>query len=640
MVDTAEPRPAAGTAAATFPEEPSRAEHTAAFFLPAIAVVGLALDGGAFDVVVRGEWGLAIWWALGLGIAAGFLPRRRPGRAARVLLAAFGALAGLTAFALVWTESDERTSAELARVVMLAGVFALTAAGLRRETWATAVAGLTAGAAVISVLAVASRLLPGAFPDDIVGDVFHTTRLSYPLNYWNAVGAWCAVTVALTLSYSAHSHNRLWRAAALAVVPVAVTGAYLTYSRATVGGIVLAAVCVFAFAGHRWVVALHALAAGLVSAGVVLAVRGAPAIADGTGGAEGGRVGVVLLGAVLACAAIAASTRPLDTRLRLRKRLAYGVLATLVLAVAVLGAVTGPGLADRAWDQFTTQKLTASQTDPAQRLGSLSGNRYNVWSAALDIGDAHPWNGVGPGTFEYGWNRDGRDREHVRDAHSFWFEAWAELGVPGVIVTVALAIALLWIGLVARRRADRDTLGAATAVLAALVVTGFHASFDWIWESTANAALALALAGAAAAAASGPRVRYRLRSRIPVALFPLLLVLVQLPPVVGTSRIRDSQAAAARGDDAEALAAAADAVAIQPWAATPYVQRALLQERAGALRAAETDLLRAREREPTNWRHALLLARVLAEQGRASEAVQAFEQARKLRPRSLRLSLE
>ena len=61
------------------------------------------------------------------------------------------------------------------------------------------------------------------------------------------------------------------------------------------------------------------------------------------------------------------------------------------------------------------------------------------------------------------------------------------------------------------------------------------------------------------------------------------------------------------------------------------------QERCAQQRS---DLRRAREREPTDWRHPLLLARVLAEQGRASEAVQAFEQARKLRPRSLRLSLD
>ncbi len=80
------------------------------------------------------------------------------------------------------------------------------------------------------------------------------------------------------------------------------------------------------------------------------------------------------------------------------------------------------------------------------------------------------------------------------------------------------------------------------------------------------------------------------------------------------------------------MAAVADAIATEPWAAAPYAQRALLWERLGRLPAAEADLRRSIEREPENWRYALLLARVLAVQGEPERAVAAYRRARALRP--------
>ena len=51
-------------------------------------------------------------------------------------------------------------------------------------------------------------------------------------------------------------------------------------------------------------------------------------------------------------------------------------------------------------------------------------------------------------------------------------------------------------------------------------------------------------------------------------------------------------------------------------------------------RAAAADLERATEREPTNWRPWLLLARVEAERGRVQAALRDFRKARSLRPHS------
>jgi tetratricopeptide (TPR) repeat protein len=113
----------------------------------------------------------------------------------------------------------------------------------------------------------------------------------------------------------------------------------------------------------------------------------------------------------------------------------------------------------------------------------------------------------------------------------------------------------------------------------------------------------------------------------------LVAGLTQLPGLVSTAKVRSSQQQVRAGDLQKAMADAEDAVGSAPWAATPYVQRALLFERMGRFRAAESDILRAREREPTNYRHPLLLARIDALQGKVRQALAAFRQARALAPK-------
>ena len=174
--------------------------------------------------------------------------------------------------------------------------------------------------------------------------------------------------------------------------------------------------------------------------------------------------------------------------------------------------------------------------------------------------------------------------------------------------------------------------GAAAACLAGFAVWLFQAGVDWLWESTATVALALLLVAAAAAARSSPARRHRPAVRGAVVAVAVLALAVQLPPLVGASSLRASQAAVRGHDERRALAAADDAVATTPWAATPHVQLALLAENRGELGVAEREARDAVAREPTNWRHPLLLARVLAERGEAPAALQAFAHARKLRP--------
>jgi hypothetical protein len=366
---------------------------------------------------------------------------------------------------------------------------------------------------------------------------------------------------------------------------------------------------------------------------VIATVRDHPAIADGRSGPGAGAVLLSLLVAAALGAVVAALTWRLRGDVRWRLPLPAGRrLAATAIAVAVVAAVfVVPAQAPRAWEGFHSRTPAAAASDPAARLASLGGARSTVWSSALAAYRAEPLRGTGAGTFEFWWSRDARDPEFVMDAHSLYLEAMAELGLPGLIAVLVFAAGAVAVCVRARRGADA---GAAAACLAGVVVWLAHAGVDWMWESTATVALALVLVAAAAGARAGPPLRVGVPARALAVVLALLAVAVQLPPLVAASGLRVSQAAARAHDDTRALTAATDAAATLPWGASPHVQLGLLAEERGDLARAAAEVRRAIELEPTNWRHPLLLARVLAERGDARGALAAFEQARRLRPRA------
>jgi len=99
-------------------------------------------------------------------------------------------------------------------------------------------------------------------------------------------------------------------------------------------------------------------------------------------------------------------------------------------------------------------------------------------------------------------------------------------------------------------------------------------------------------------------------------------------------KIDDSRAAVRGGDLDEALDDARAAGSVQPWAAAPYTQEALVQERLGDLVNARVALSEARERAPEDWRLWLIEARLRRAQGDEPGALAASERARQLNPRS------
>ncbi len=602
----------------------------------AVVVLVYALRGGSFDVVARHQGALAVWGALLLAFGVGVAIRRPAPRALLLPAACLLLLTGWTALSLLWTSSAERTLLEVARTAQFAGLLLVARAALTRTNWTGAAAGAAVGAVIVCLLAVMSRVQPEWFPEDVTARVFGVRRLGYPFDYWNAVAAWAAMSTAVSLAWSAHARNLAIRMAASAALPVCVLATYLTYSRAGILGMALGAVVVLALSRNRWSVVLNLVLAAPATLVVIGAARRAPEVAFGTGTTGAGRVALVLVAAcALAAAAPAIGRIVRADLLRMSRRRGRQTLAVASVLVAIPLALVVADKAPSAWDQFRTTDSSAVN-DPRTRLTSLSGARYALWSEALELGAENPWKGIGAGTFEFAWSQEARTGGFERDAHSLYLEQFGELGIPGALLLLGAFGSLLVLALRGRRHLeDGRDLGAHTACVAAFVVLCFHAGLDWMWESTAVTVLGLLLGAIATAPSLGQAfVRLPVPARIGGVVLAAVLIAVQLPALAMTQRVRESREAFAAGRTDEALRLANRAVRAQPWAATPYTQRAGIAEATLDLEGAARDLARAIDREPTNWRHPLLLSRVEANRGNTKAALRWFRRAKELRPRS------
>ena len=593
----------------------------------------LALHGGSYDLVIRQQTALFVWWVIAAGFAIGVLPRVRLDRSMLIPGVALAGLVLWTLLSLTWTESSERTWAELSRLLGYAGFAVLAWSALNRYTFRAAASGLSVSAVAVCVLAVASRVMPSSFPVDQVQIAFDSDRLTYPFNYWNALAAWGAMTLAICICWSAQARHAAVRAAALAATPIAGLTIYLTYSRGGVLSAAVAVVVAIALSRNRWTAAIHAFAAGAGTGIAILVVRANPAIAHALGGEGGAAVTAALLLAALGCGGLAALTSATGIdRVRLEPRVARIAVPVALVSVLLVGGVAGHRAISNTWHEFLHDKVSTKQG--TERLSTAGGDRNDLWGSAIDAFQSDSFKGIGPGTFEYWWYRDGRIRTPVVNAHSLYFETLAELGAVGFLLLAGVIGGLIFVGVRGRNSARRTTdLGASAAMLAGFIVFLFHAGLDWLWQFPSLVALGLGGAAIAAAATSGRLAAGSsklLRLRIGGAAVALAVGAAQIPALVSTERTRDSAQALAAGDAPGARALASDAVQAEPWAATPRAQRAFSEESLGELPAARDDLEGAREREPTNWRWAAELASVDRKLGDRAAAARAEADAARL----------
>jgi hypothetical protein len=600
----------------------------------AAAVLMMAANGGTYAVIPRGESFVIIWWTLTLGLTFGLLPRGRPAVGALVAIWALVGLAAWMLIGLAWTESAERTVIEVTRVLGLLGVVLVITLTFTARDWRWAAGAVAVAATALCMVALASRLAPDLLPSPLRSTAF-ARRLAYPINYWNGLGAWAAMTVGFGLAWSAHAPRWWLRGAALGAMCVAGSVAYLTYSRSAAANVGVAVVLVIVLSRHRWLAAGHALLAAGGTATIIVAIRAHPEIARGTGGLGGETVALVAaLVVVNGMLAALLTWRAGIEGLRAPSRVARTAVAVLAAAALLAAVVLGPAAARSAWRSFERPDPALS-ADPAQRLATLGGTRRFLWDAALRAFERDPLRGTGAGTFEFVENRDEHRTSFVRDAHSLYLESLGELGLPGALLVVVALGGLLVAGLAtALRQVDAVGAGAAAGCVTALVVFCITAGVDWMWESTAVAVLALTSGSLLATARAAPARRRPVVRRAVAGIVAFVALVAQVPVLTAAVEIRSSERAIAAGDIRQAVAAATTAVQVAPWGASGYLQRALALERVRLTRPAAADARRAVERESTNWKPWLVLARIEAQRGRVNAAVRAARRAAALNPNS------
>lgn len=630
----------------------------AAWALAFAVVTYLGLSNGGYDTVVRSQVGVAVWWIVLLGALAGILPGRigKAGWVAIGLLAGFALWTGLAA---TWSESAERSTIELGRVATYLGVLVLALALQGRAGARYTINGLASAIGLVTVLAVLSRLHPQWFPvNDHVAflGAGSARKLSYPLNYWNALAAFAAIGVPVLLGVALGARTLAGQACAAAVLPLSALCIYLTISRGGALALIVGIVVFVVFVPRR----LHALGtlavSGLGSAILLVAASRRDALQDGVANATAIHQGTQMVwlalivggGVALLHVAMGLAARHTQRPAWLspgRRATALGAL-TLVVVVCIVGAAAGaPGRIEDRWQEFKApagQVRAASQDNVFSRLQGANGNsRYQFWQSALDANETRPWTGIGPGTFEFWWSRHGTSSAFIRDAHTLYFETLAETGIIGFVLLIGLLVLLLGAAVVRSLRAPpglRVWIAAAVGGLAAFMTS---AAFEWVWEMAAIATAVMLLAAVILAGgeetetvddlAEPPR---RVRARVAVALLAAAALGAVAIPMAGAVATRDSRTAAGDGRLVAALEDSRTAERVQPYAATAHLQRALVLEAAGDLGSAGVAARAATADEPTNWRTWLVLARIEARRGEAGAAVGALRTARRLNPRS------
>lgn len=626
----------------------------AGFGLPFALIVYLAIQAGGYDPVIRGQTGVILWWVILLGLVFGILPATRVTRAGWIGMGLLAALALWTGLAtLIWTESAERGVAELGRVFTLLGALTLFVLIQGREGQHRTIAAVGAAVGVIAAVALASRFEPGWFPVSEIPADYPVARLNHPLEYWNALAAFLAMGVAPLIWTAAAARTIVVRALAAGAVPLVLLACYLTASR---GGAIAMAVSLLAL------VALHprrisllptALTAGIGSGILFLLIEARPELRDLGPGEAAASQGTEMLWLTLAVFVLVAVLQAALALAVERRRIvlpepshgaakATGLVCGLIV-VATLFTALGTGWAGDRWAEF---KEPAPREETVSRLGNLgSGERYEVWDAAVAAGASERLTGIGPGTFEYWWAREGGGTQFVRDAHSLYLEALAEMGPVGFLLVLALILTPIGIaGTRAVRRGSDGRRARLAAAAAAMLAFAVAAGIDWAWEMTVLPVLFLILAAAVFGPDGESRrgrkssrftpVPFDLKTRLACCLAAGIALIAVANPLAATQMVRESQELFREGDLESALDKAEQATGIQPFSATALDQKALVLEAGGRPGDALGPAEEATRRESANWRTWFVLESVQRSLGDEAAADRAAERARQLNTRS------
>jgi O-antigen ligase len=612
----------------------------------AATVFALSYANGGFAPTTRAYAGIAAWWLLGVGAAFGIASTRSG--IDRWALSAIGVFAAYAIWILIsirWASDAERAFAQFDQVALYVAVLAIAVVLARRVPAPVLVGAVALALSAVAGVALVSRCIPSTFglQPGLATLPALKNRLSFPFGYWNGLGIAVALAYPLLLSIMVSRRSRL--ASTLAALPLPILAAvmYLTSSRGAFVAAGLGVVVFIVLTPRRWPALTAVVVAGLAGAvAVAVLVRKKSLVNGDVGSALGVHqghhaafwIGIACVATAVVWAVLAEAGRRLPSPPR-----SVGLVTSVAIVVLAVAAIVlaHPVAKFHAFKSNAAIANTHGTGTTNHLLNSSGSGRWQFWSAAISEFRAHPLKGGGAGSWGAWWLQHGSlPGVFTQFAHSLYLETLGELGIIGFLL-LAAAILVAVIGAV--RSALVLESGEVAAAAACGIAFFAAAAYDWVWQLAGIAVVGVGTLGFALGAlpstrmgASG-RLGARLGALRPaLALVAVAAIVPQYVVLAAGSHLRNSQAAFVAGDAATAQSEALAAKAIEPWAATPYLELGLVSEAEGNFGTAARWLDKAIRRSRDDWTLWYIAARIETKRGQAGPARRDLAEVRRLNP--------
>lgn len=637
---------AAATERAEREASPSPAPPARSHRLTGDALLGLGVAGAAVALAfltsgnsdpqtpVSGSYGWSEIVATVLGAAACAAAvvlgarGRRWGGATTALFAAFTAFAALS---IAWSVQPDWSWYGANQLLCYLSVFAGAAALARvfPERWRAIVGGVAVGMVALSGYSLLAKVFPAT-----LASANSYGRLLAPFGYWNALGAAAALGLPPCLWAAARREGGpVARGLSVPGLTLLISAVVLSYSRSAALVAVIGIAFWVVFVPLRLRTTAMLVLGGLGAIPIVVWALGDPSltsdgIAHSTQDAAGHSFGIVVVIALVTVTAAGFAAALAMERVAVRAPVRRRIGTALIVAVALIPVAGVAGLAassrgltgeiSHAWTTLTNSTGTG---DTSSRFTQLGSSRPMYWHQGLHVGGDALLKGVGELGYGVARLRYTTPLQPAKSdqAHSYVVQTFADLGLIGVAITLALLIAwaiaaarplaprLRWGALSAERVAEREGL---VALAALAIAFGIQSSLDWTFYFPGVTIPVLICAGWLAG--RGPllapvgRLRRlpRLLDRPGAAATITALAAVAViggwamwEPMHSAS---EWNAAVGAPTTAAALADAHAAASSDPLSDQPLNQLAFLYESNGNLSAARAELTKATTLQPDN----------------------------------------